>query len=46
MAGAMMLSGVLYGAFGQMAYVAMALAAVAGGACAGVAHRAGRIAAV
>ncbi|MDI1345660.1 MAG: MFS transporter, partial [Pseudolabrys sp.] len=31
MAGAMMLSGVLYGAFGQMAYVAMALVAVAGG---------------
>lgn len=46
MAGAMMLSGVLYGAFGQMAYVAMALVAVAGGACAAVAHRAGRIAPV
>jgi PPP family 3-phenylpropionic acid transporter len=46
MAGAMMLSGVLYGAFGPKAYAAMALVAVAGGACAGVAHRAGRIAAV
>jgi len=46
MAGAMVLSGALYGAYGQMAYVAMALAAVAGGACAGVAHRAARVAAV
>lgn len=46
MAGAMVLSGVLYGAFGPKAYAAMALAAVAGGACAGVAHRAGRVVAV
>jgi MFS transporter, PPP family, 3-phenylpropionic acid transporter len=43
MAGAMGLSGVLFAAFGQMAYAAMALAAVAGGACAGVAYRAGRV---
>ena len=34
MAGAMGLSGVLYRAFGSLAYAAMALAAVAGGACA------------
>jgi PPP family 3-phenylpropionic acid transporter len=44
MAGAMGLSGVLYGAFGVKAYAAMALAAVVGGACGGVAHRATRIA--
>lgn len=43
MAGAMGLAGVLFGAFGQTAYASMALVAVAGGACAGVAHRAGRI---
>jgi PPP family 3-phenylpropionic acid transporter len=40
MAGAMGISGVLYEAFGNLAYVAMALAAVAGGACAVLAHRA------
>ncbi|MEI9804912.1 MAG: MFS transporter [Pseudolabrys sp.] len=34
------LSGVLYGAFGSRAYAAMALAALAGGACALVAYRA------
>ena len=44
MAGAMGLSGVLYGAFGVKAYAAMALAAVVGGACGGVAHRATRVA--
>ena len=41
----MALSGILYGAFGARAYAAMALVAVAGGACAAVAHRADRIAA-
>jgi PPP family 3-phenylpropionic acid transporter len=40
MAGAMGISGVLYGSFGSRAYAAMALAAVAGGACAMLAHRA------
>ena len=40
MAGAMGISGVLYEAFGSLAYAAMALAAVAGGVCAVVAHRA------
>jgi PPP family 3-phenylpropionic acid transporter len=40
MAGAMGLSGVLYEAFGNRAYAAMALAAVVGGACAFVAQRA------
>ena len=45
MAGAMGLSGVLYQAFGVRAYAAMALAAIAGGACALVAQRARRIAA-
>jgi MFS transporter, PPP family, 3-phenylpropionic acid transporter len=40
MAAATGLSGVLYGAFGSRAYAAMALAAVAGGACAFVAYRA------
>jgi PPP family 3-phenylpropionic acid transporter len=40
MAGAMGLSGVLYAAFGNLAYAAMALAAIVGGACAFVAHRA------
>lgn len=44
MAGAMGLAGVLYGAFGARAYAAMALAAIAGGVCAAVAHRAGRVA--
>jgi len=44
MAGAIGLSGVLYGAFGVKAYAAMALAAVAGGVCAAVAHRAARVA--
>lgn len=46
MAGAMGISGVLYEAFGNLAYAAMALAAVAGGACALVAHRAGGDAAI
>jgi PPP family 3-phenylpropionic acid transporter len=40
MAGAMGVSGLLYAAFGSLAYVAMALAAVAGGVCAVLAHRA------
>jgi len=40
MAGAMGISGVLYATFGSLAYAAMALAAVAGGACAVVAYRA------
>ena len=40
MAGSMALSGVLYAAFGNRAYAAMALAAIAGGACGFVAHRA------
>jgi PPP family 3-phenylpropionic acid transporter len=39
MAGAMGISGVLYERFGSLAYSAMALAAVAGGACAVVAYR-------
>ena len=39
MAGATALSGVLYGAFGGRAYAAMALAAVAGGVAAYIAHR-------
>jgi MFS transporter, PPP family, 3-phenylpropionic acid transporter len=42
MAAAMGLSGLLYAAFGARAYIAMALAAVAGGCCAAIAHRAGR----
>jgi PPP family 3-phenylpropionic acid transporter len=42
MAAAMGLSGVLYQAFGGLSYAAMALAAVAGGACALIAQRAGR----
>src|SRR6188474_2716987 len=42
MAGAMALSGVLYRDFGSAAYAAMALMAVAGGACGLVAHRLGR----
>jgi MFS transporter, PPP family, 3-phenylpropionic acid transporter len=42
MAVAMGLSGLLYAAFGAGAYAAMALAAVAGGGCAAIAHRAGR----
>jgi PPP family 3-phenylpropionic acid transporter len=41
MAAAMGVSGVLYEAFGSLAYAAMALAAVAGGACAMIAYRAG-----
>jgi PPP family 3-phenylpropionic acid transporter len=40
MAGAMGISGVLYEAIGGRAYAAMTLAAVAGGACAVLAHRA------
>jgi len=39
MAGAMGISGVLYGSFGSLAYAAMALAAVAGGVCAMIAYR-------
>lgn len=46
MAGAMTLSGLLYAAFGGRAYAAMALAAIAGGACAFVAHRTRRDAAL
>ena len=46
MAGAMGLSGWLYGAFGSHAYAAMALASVAGGVCGYVAYRARRIAAL
>jgi len=42
MGGAMGLSGWLYAAFGAQAYAAMALMAVAGGACALVAHRLGQ----
>jgi PPP family 3-phenylpropionic acid transporter len=44
MAGAMGIAGMLYGAFGAKAYAAMALAALAGGVCAAVAHRTGRVA--
>jgi PPP family 3-phenylpropionic acid transporter len=40
MAGSMGLSGVLYAAFGSLAYWAMVLASIAGGACAVVAYRA------
>jgi PPP family 3-phenylpropionic acid transporter len=40
LAGSMGLSGVLYETFGNRAYAAMALAAIAGGACAFVAQRA------
>jgi PPP family 3-phenylpropionic acid transporter len=40
MAAAMGISGLLYQAFGNLAYAAMALAAVVGGACAVVAYRA------
>jgi PPP family 3-phenylpropionic acid transporter len=39
MAGAMALSGALYRDFGSVAYAAMALTAIAGGACGLVAHR-------
>jgi PPP family 3-phenylpropionic acid transporter len=46
MAAATGLSGWLYGSFGSGAYVAMALAAVAGGAFAQIAHRARREAAL
>lgn len=42
MAASTALSGVLYGAFGSLAYAAMASAAVAGGVAAYVAHRAAR----
>jgi MFS transporter, PPP family, 3-phenylpropionic acid transporter len=42
MAAATALSGVLYGAFGSLAYAAMALAAVAGGGAAYIANRAAR----
>jgi len=42
MAGAMGLSGVLYAAFGALAYAAMALTAIVGGACAFVADQLGR----
>ena len=45
MAAATALSGVLFGAFGSIAYAAMASVAVAGGAAAYVAHRASRNAA-
>jgi PPP family 3-phenylpropionic acid transporter len=38
MAGAIALSGWLYGSFGSAAYVAMALAAIAGGVCCVIAH--------
>jgi PPP family 3-phenylpropionic acid transporter len=41
MAGAMAVSGVLIESFGSFAFMAMALAAIAGGACAFVAYRAG-----
>ncbi|MDP2409990.1 MAG: MFS transporter [Pseudolabrys sp.] len=44
MAAATGLSGLLFAAYGTTAYAAMALAALAGGACAGVAHRALRVA--
>jgi PPP family 3-phenylpropionic acid transporter len=40
MAGAMGISGLLYDSLGGLAYAAMALASVAGGACALVAYRA------
>jgi PPP family 3-phenylpropionic acid transporter len=43
MAAATGLSGWLYGAFGSRAYAAMALAAVAGGACGHIAQRARRV---
>jgi PPP family 3-phenylpropionic acid transporter len=46
MAAATGMSGVLYQAFGGVSYAAMALAAIAGGACALVAQRAGRVATV
>lgn len=46
MAAATALSGWLYGAFGAHAYAAMALAAVAGGACGYVAQRTRRVAAL
>lgn len=46
MAAATSLSGVLYQAFGGLSYAAMALIAIAGGACGIVAQRTGRIAAV
>lgn len=39
MAGAMGVSGLLYGTFGVKAYAAMAIAAIAGGACAAVVKR-------
>ena len=45
-AAATALSGWLYGAYGGRAYAAMVLAAVAGGVCGYVAHRARRVAAI
>ena len=42
MAASMGLAGWLYGAFGTAAYAAMALAAIVGGGCALIAHRAAR----
>jgi MFS transporter, PPP family, 3-phenylpropionic acid transporter len=46
MAAATVLSGLLYGSFGSLAYLAMALTAVAGGAAGYVAHRTMRVVAV
>lgn len=46
MAASTALSGVLYARFGAASYAAMSLAAIAGGACALVAHRRGAIAVV
>jgi len=46
MAAAIALSGVLFGRYGSLAYVAMALAAIGGGAAGYVAHRSARDAAV
>ena len=43
MAGAMALSGVLFESFGSLAFMAMALAAIAGGACALIAQRTARV---
>jgi PPP family 3-phenylpropionic acid transporter len=45
-AAATALSGWLYGAYGGRAYAAMVLAAIAGGVCGYVAHRARRVAAI
>lgn len=46
MAAAMGLSGLLYAAYGAASYGAMALAAIAGGVCALIAHRPRRVAAL